>query len=115
MFFMAMLITNIISLVNKLIADSGSDSAEKQYIEMCLSCYRGEHGALHEVEVIQQGLKSKDYSRMEKSMKGILLSDKKCILKPEPTIHPILLLGYGEILNLDGVVFQTVLYYLENN
>ena len=108
-------VTNIISLLNDLIAENGSDLKEKHYLEVCLSCYKGEHGVLHDIEVIQQGLKSGDYSHVEKAMEGIFLSNIRCFFQKEQPKHQFLLEEYGDILHLVSVVLHTMLYFLENN
>ena len=107
-------VTNIISLLNDLIAESGSDPEEKHYLEVCLSCYNGDHGALHDIEVIQQGLKSGDYARMEKAKEGLFLSNIYCFEAQEPPKHQFLLEEYGQSLHLVSVVFQAEQYVLEN-
>lgn len=74
-------VTNTISLITKLVAQSGSDSMKQNLYKNCLSRFGMDDGALGEVVEAQKVLKDSDYNGVNMHISSVMTDVDECLSK----------------------------------
>ncbi|KEH18979.1 putative pectinesterase inhibitor domain-containing protein [Medicago truncatula] len=74
-------VSNTISLITKLAAQSGSDSLKQNRYKNCLSRFGMDDGALGEVEEAQKVLKDSDYNGVNMHITSVMTAVDECLSK----------------------------------
>ncbi|CAI8593984.1 unnamed protein product [Vicia faba] len=72
-------VSNTITLITKLIEESGSDPMKQTQYKNCLSLFGMEEGALGEIEEVLQMLKNSDYNGMNLHMSIVQTNVDECL------------------------------------
>lgn len=71
-------VSGTISLITKLIAQSGNDLEKKNYYKSCLTFYAEDEGALGEIEEAQDLLNRSDYNGVNVHISGVMSDVYNC-------------------------------------
>ena len=71
-------VSETISLINNLIAQSGNDLKKKNYYKSCLTNYAEDEGALGEIEEAQDLLNRSDYNGVNVHISGVMSDVDNC-------------------------------------
>lgn len=109
-------VTNTLKLINKLIAQSGSNEVARYHYQVCLTNFGERIGALSTIAYIQQLLKEKYYQFAYDSAADIEGDVNNCLTGESPSDPPYhdtsLLPKYANVIAQVGQIIVSILSYL---
>ncbi|OIW15524.1 hypothetical protein TanjilG_13830 [Lupinus angustifolius] len=81
-------LTNSVTLIQSLIANSGNDATAKSHYEQCLTFFGDKEGALVDIDYTQELLKKGDYFGVNSAASAVIVDVDDCIFGEDPEQPP---------------------------
>lgn len=108
-------VTGTITLINTLIARSGSNPKATQHYKSCLLHF-GNEGALGEVASVQQSFMKKDYFGVNTHATALMTQASNCESASDPSFHdPSMLPKYAQVVAQVAEIILTISNFLIHN